>query len=145
MTQAIPNINPADQSTPEGVLNHILKQFGMQLAVRLPAVVQSYDRTSNLVTVQPSPALETTMGGKVPRAPLTMTVLSPAGGGFFLNFPLKPGDTGHVVAFDRDISLFRQTLAAASANTNRLHAWEDSVFIPDKFRDFTVAAQDRQH
>lgn len=143
MTQSIPHINPADQSSPEGVLNHILRQFGMRLAVRLPAVVQSYDRANNLVTVQPSPALENSMGVKVPRAPLTMTVLTLAGGGFFFNFPLKPGDTGHVAAFDRDISLFRQSLSPSAANTNRIHAWEDSVFIPDKFRDFTVGGDDQ--
>lgn len=144
MTQSTPHINPADQSSPEGVLNHILRQFGMHLAVRLPAVVQSYDRAANLVTVQPSPALETAGGAKVSRAALTMTVLTLAGGGFFFNFPLKPGDTGHVVAFDRDISLFRQNLGPSSANTNRIHAWEDSVFIPDKFRDFNVAGEDRE-
>ena len=144
MTQSIPYINPADQSSPEGVMNHILRQFGMHLAVRLPAVVQSYDRAANLVTVQPCPPLENAAGVKVPRAALTMTVLTLAGGGFFFNFPLKPGDTGHVVAFDRDISLFRQNLKPAAANTNRIHAWEDSVFIPDKFRDFTVDGGDME-
>ena len=142
MTQSIPAINPADGSTPEGVMNHILKQFAMQFAVRLPAVVQAYDRSQNLVTVLPSPALETALGAKINRAPLTMTALTMFGGGFFFNFPLKPGDTGHVVAFDRDISLFRQNLSPAEANTNRVHAWEDSVFIPDKFRDFTVGGED---
>lgn len=144
MTQSLPNINPADQSSPEGVLNHVLKQFGMQMAVRLPAVVQSYNRQTNMVTVQPVPALTTSQGAKVPRSALTMTVLTLAGGGFFFNFPLKPGDTGHIVAFDRDISLFRQALAPTSANTGRMHAWEDSVFIPDKFRDFTVAGEDAE-
>lgn len=142
MTQSIPNLNPADTAGPEGVLNHVLKQFSMRLAVRLPGIVQSYDRNNNMVTVLPTPALITGSGGTVERAPLTMTVLTLAGGGFLFNFPLKPGDTGHIVAFDRDIALFRASLAAAEANTNRLHAWEDSVFIPDKFNDFTVAAED---
>lgn len=142
MTQSMPFLNPADGSTPEGILDHLLRQFGLDLAVRLPGRVVSYDRNTNMVTVQPEPGMTTTLNQKVPRATLTMTALTMFGGGFIFNFPLQAGDTGHIVAFDRDISLFRQSLSAANANTNRAHAWEDSVFVPDKFRDFTIDGED---
>jgi hypothetical protein len=64
--------------------------------------------------------------------------MSLGGGGFHVSFPLKAGDLGWILASDRDISLFKQSLLSSAPNTGRLHSFEDGWFIPDVFRKYTI-------
>jgi hypothetical protein len=109
----------------------------------LPAIVIAYDRAKNIAKVKPLIQWVDVNEGLHSRAPISdVPVLSLGGGGFHINFPIKANDLGWIFATDRDISLFKQSLAEAAPNTGRLHRFEDSMFVPDVFRKFTVSEED---
>lgn len=110
----------------------------------LPAIVISYDRTNNTAVVQPLIKyimIDDTTASRVPMA--NVPVLALGGGGFFINFPLAAGDLGWIIATDRDISLFQQTLSEQPPpNGGPFHKFESSMFIPDVFRKYTINGAD---
>lgn len=140
--QGKPSFNPANSTNETGIFQEILKKFAKEFDVCLPAVVISYNRNTNIVTLQPAIDVVTTEGNKIQRAEVKVPVHTLAGGGFFFNFPLNEGDTGYILACDRDISIFKQNLEISNPNTNRYHCFEDSFFIPDKIRNFTIEEED---
>lgn len=139
----MPAYNPADLSTLEGLLYYFMDQINLELECCLPALVVSYDRAANRAVLQPAVSAVATSGQKVSRDKLyDIPVLTVSGGGYFINFPLSPGDTGWIVACDRDISLFKQNLAEAAPNTYLKHRFSDAFFIPDKIKNFNVSGTD---
>ena len=81
-----------------------LQAYANSTYIALPATVQSYDKSKGTVNIkinvdiakndqaQPYPILE------------SVNVLSLEGGGFGLTFPIKEGDQGVVICFDRDVN-----------------------------------------
>jgi Phage protein Gp138 N-terminal domain len=109
----------------------------------LPARVVSYDRAKNLATVQPQIMLTDTEGNSRLRHPIAeIPCFSFGGGGFHINFPLAANDLGWILASDRDISLFMQSLNASKANTTRRKTFGDAWFIPDVFYKYTINGAD---
>lgn len=142
--QGFPSQNPADSGSLAGVLTGLLAKFLQNVDDCLPATVVSYDRDSNTATVRPVVAVLTTEGATVQRAMIaSVPVFAFGAGDFVINFPIKPGDLGWIKATDRDISLFKQSLAEARPNTLRKHSFEDGVFFPDLIRNFTVDPEDK--
>ena len=140
--QGYPSNNPASAGM-AGMLREVLNKFLQNVDGCLPATVQSYDRERNVATVRPIVAVVATSGESVPRAAVaSVPVLALGSGEYFINFPLKPGDLGWIIANDRDITLFKQGLAEARPNTLRKHSFEDGLFIPDILRSYTIDAED---
>lgn len=111
----------------------------------LPATVVEYDRVNNVVTVQPLIKFVKTDNTNLSRAPIAkVPVLSLGGGGFHINFPLKQGDLGWIIALDRDISLFLQNLEESPPNSGRAHKFDDCLFIPDVFRKYTISDENAE-
>lgn len=109
----------------------------------LPAVVVSYDRTTNRATVRPLIAVLATSGATTKRAQVaSVPVLALGGGGFVISFPIKAGDTGWIKANDRDISLYLQSSRDAQPNTHRVHSFADGHFIPDVMAKHVIAGED---
>ena len=109
----------------------------------LPAMIVDYSRTTNLATVQPLIQIVTTLNQIKTRDPIeSIPVLQLGGGGFVLNFPLKPGDLGFIKSNDRDISLFKQIWKMVQPNTGRMHNFSDSIFIPSVLTNFTINSAD---
>lgn len=109
----------------------------------LPAVVIAYDRAKNIAKIKPLIQWVDVNEGLHSRTPISdVNVISFGGGGFHISFPIKAGDLGWIFASDRDISLFKQSLAEAAPNTGRLHKFEDALFVPDVFRKYTVSDDD---
>ena len=142
---AVPSYNPADLETQSGTMNYILKCNNMNTSVCIPAIVESYDRKNNIVTVKPAITITATTGETLERESIIATVMSVYGGKFIINFPLEKGDTGWLITADRDISLFRERRKVINANTNRIHSIEDSFFIPDRVNDFKIEAEDEKN
>ena len=142
---AVPSYNPADLETQSGTMNYILKCNNMNTSVCIPAIVESYDRKNNVVTVKPAITITATTGETLERESIIATVMSACGGKFIINFPLEKGDTGWLITADRDISLFREQRKVINANTNRIHSIEDSFFIPDRVNDFKIEAEDEKN
>lgn len=139
----IPAYNPADLSSLEGLLYYLADQINQEMECCLPAFVVSYDRSTNMAVVQPAISEVATSGQKISRDKLyNIPVLTLSGGGFFVNFPLSQGDTGWIVACDRDISLFKQNLQETAPNTFQKHRFSDAFFIPDKVKNFNISGED---
>lgn len=140
---APPSKNPANEDNLGGVFNIVLRKFLQGVDDCLPARVVSYDRDTNIATVQPVVSLLTTDGRRVDRATVAQVpAFRFGGGGFSLSYPLVPGDLGWIKANDRDISMFLQTLAVGGPNTHRMHSFEDGWFIPDHLRQIVIAGED---
>lgn len=140
---APPSGNQAGADTLAGMLRLVMTKFLQNVDDMLPAKVVAYDRTTNRATVQPLIAFVTTANEIVQRATVaSVPVLQLGGGGFVLSFPILPGDLGWIKANDRDISLFKKTLANSSPNTQRKHTFEDALFIPDTMFKSVVIDED---
>ena len=140
--QGHPSNNPASAGM-AGMMREVFNKFLQGVDGCLPATVQSYDRVSNIATVRPLVSVVAASGESVPRAAVaSVPVLALGSGEFFINFPLKPGDLGWIIANDRDISLYKQGLAESRPNTLRKHSFEDGLFVPDILRNYTIDAED---
>jgi phage baseplate assembly protein gpV len=126
-----------------GVLRQAFQKMMQGIDGQLPAQVISYDREANRATVQPLITRLTTDGQAHDRGTISsMPVVALGGGGFYINFPLKPGDRGWIEASDRDISLFMQGDTIAQPNTVRMHNFSDGRFIPDVMGSYTFTPED---
>lgn len=143
--QSCPSYNPADLTTTAGMLDYIYRCNSMTTENCMPAIVESYDRKKNIVTVKPSINITAATGETIERESITATVMSVCGNKFIMNFPLEKGDTGWLITADRDISLFREQRKVINANTNRIHSIEDSFFIPDRVNDFKIDDEDKDN
>lgn len=143
---ANPSQNPADLGTLAGTLRWSFRKFLQQTDGMLPAIVIAVDAKREYVTVQPAIHILATNQQLTPRAQVAkVPILTLGAGNFVLSFPIKAGDLGWIIASDRDISLYLQTNAATGPNTNRLHSFEDGLFIPDKARQWTLADEDAEN
>lgn len=136
------NFNAANEQSLSGIMAEVLKNFGLSLENCIPAIVKSYDRSTNIVTVQPAINLTLTNGEFMERDSISLPVFNYGGNGIVINFPLAAGNTGWIVASDRDSALFRQGLTVANANTNRQHQYSFGFFIPDKIKGATISESD---
>lgn len=143
--QSCPSYNPADLTNTAGMLDYIYRCNSMTTENCMPAIVESYDRKKNIVTVKPSINITAATGETIERESVTATVMSVCGNKFIMNFPLEKGDTGWLITADRDISLFREQRKVINANTNRIHSIEDSFFIPDRVNDFKIDDEDKDN
>lgn len=138
-----PSRDPADDGSLIGVLRQVLKKHLQSTDDMLPARVVNFDRTSNLVSVQPLISIVTTDGNLVNRPQVAaIPALQLGGGSALLSFNLVAGDLGWIKASDRDISLFLQYYREAPPNSKRMHSFSDAVFIPDVMTGFVIAGED---
>lgn len=138
-----PNLDPANNDTLAGLLRSSFSQLLRNVDGMLPARILNYNRTTNRVNVEVLIAMITTSGQQVSRAQIAnIPVINLGGGGFLINFPLKEGDLGFIMANDRDISLFLQSFSEAPPNTNRVKSFSDSIFIPSVLTAYTIDGGD---
>lgn len=138
---APPSRNPADSDTLTGLLKLAFTKFLQKTDDMLPAKVISYNKATNLAKVQPIIMIISTANEQIPRAAVaSIQVYQASAGGFILRFPVKAGDLGWIKASDRDISLFKQTMASAPPNTQRKHSFEDAIFYPQAAFDLVTIA-----
>lgn len=136
------NFNPTTIDNLPGIWRDLLRHYGLDFECVLPAVVLKYDRATNIVTVQGAVNRITTSGEPVVRTEMEVPCFNPTGGMIGINFPLKPGDTGWVVASDRDSTFFKQQLGVADPNTDALHKYSFGFFLPDKISGFQIQPED---
>lgn len=135
--------NPTDDDSMVGMFSVVLRKFLQNVDDMLPGRIVAYDPVSNLAQVQPMISMLTTNNEILSRAPLqSLPVQRYGGGGFVLQFPIKPGDLGFIKANDRDISLFKQSLTESTPNTKRQHNFGDAVFLPMVLAALTISSTD---
>lgn len=124
------------------IFANIMRNYGMRFECCIPAVVVAYERLTNVVAVQPAINRIDIDGKSIPRMPIELTCWNPCGGGIGINFPLLPGDTGHIIACDRDSTFFKQFLAPMNPQTGDLHKYAHGFFLPDKIKGIVVSPED---
>lgn len=138
-----PAFNPAIAQTAAGKQEHILRALKMGLYVAAPAFVESYDRTLMRATIRPAFMAKKSNGESVAQDLLyQVPVRFGGGGGYAANLPLEKGDSGWIIFCDRDISNFKSARSVLPCNTNRMHAQEDSFFLPDAMQTAQIAGED---
>lgn len=141
-----PSVDPALNGHLQGLLIHAFNKLMQNTDGMLPAVVVSYDDDKKIATVQPQVLVVRTDGTLHPRAQVTgIPVLQFGGGGYVLKFPLKAGDFGWIFGGDRDLTDFKENLTNGKPLINRVKEFANGMFIPDKFRNYTVNAEDKDH
>lgn len=137
-----PSRNGADEGSLTGVLRSAIRKEMQGQDGMLPVEVVKYDRATNRATVKHLIQMRGTDGEKVDRAQIaSIRVLQPGNGAFSISLPIKPGDKGWIMAGDRDISLFQQDVDKADApNTDRMHSFQDGLFVPDAMKMGNVPA-----
>lgn len=99
-----------------------------------PCVVLEYDSATRRAVAQPAIRMLLTDGSEIERAPLVdVPVAFPAGGGVELVFDLQPGDTGLLLACERDIGAFKKALAMSSPGSGDILEARHSVMLPTAF------------
>lgn len=143
MTDNKPNSNQANDGNLAGGLAEYLRSVLMGVDDMLPAKVVSYDRPINRAVLQPLVMMGATGGGKMSRArQANIPVFRFGGGGFFMSYPIKPGDFGWIKACDRDISLIMQSGGQEDwPNTKRIHKFNDAMFFPDTLKDWLISGE----
>ena len=137
--------NPANDDSLIGTFTEVLNDHLKITDDMLPARVVSYDRATNMATVQPLIQMVDTENNLHSRATNSnVPVLLLGAGSFFVSFHLPENSLGWIKASDRDLSLFRQRFTESPPNTFRFHTFEDSVFIPDVMQAQSIAAEDAQ-
>jgi len=139
-----PNSDSANEGSLSGGLNAMLRSFFLnEFEGMLPATVVSYDDAANRAVIKPVVMVGTTDGGKVSRAQVpNIPVFRFGGGGFFMRFPIKPGDLGWLKANDRDVSLIFQRGGGEDwPNTERMHKFSDAMFFPDTFKEWVISGE----
>lgn len=124
------------------IWQNLMRHFALDLESAIPAVVISYDRKKNLVTCRPAINRVTVEDESVERAEITVNCFNPCGNGIGINFPLQEGDTGWIIAADRDTQNFTDTLAPCNPASGVLHRYAFGFFVPDKIKDFEIAEED---
>jgi len=132
MANQKPSIRPADEDSLTGLIKSAFRKQMQSMNVMLPVEVVAYDRATNRATVKHLVQMQGTDGEKVSRAQIaSIRVMQFGNGAFNISLPIKPGDRGWLKAADRDISIFQQGLTEDAPNTDRMHSFQDGVFMPD--------------
>lgn len=124
--------------TLQGVFDEVLRKKLQVTDDTLPAIVESYNATDNIVTVRPAIRMLDITGAEVRREPIFVPAMK-IGASVRIHFQLKAGDLGWIKASDRDISNFLNGYAEAAPASRRLHTFSDAMFIPDFMRGFDFA------
>lgn len=140
---AIPSLgnDPANNDSIAGMLSLVFRKLMQSIDGVTPAAVLGYEAgPPDYVSVQPLVQIISTLGQAEPRAQVAKVPVCQIGaGGFVMRFPLTAGDTGLLIACDRDISLFMQSGQQSPPNTNRIKDFGNSFFLPVVLRGYTIA------
>lgn len=123
-------------------MSELLADFARRFESCIPAVVDSYDRTKHEAVVRPAINMLLTTGEQVERAKVNVTVWRMMFGGYLIDLPLSAGDTGWLIASDRDTSNFKESSTPEPPNTYETHKYTAGFFMPDSFGSFTIAEED---
>ncbi len=135
--------DPATVGSVAGMVRFAFRKLMQSTDGMLPCKVLSVTTDRNYVRVQPQIMVLGTNDLTQSRAEIdSVPVLTMGAGSYVISFPIKEGDFGWIIANDRHISLYLNGNKESQPNTNRLKDFADSIFIPDKARQWTLDGAD---
>ena len=145
LTSLLPQFDRGRVRTLNGFISEILKGEGVIQERAIPAIVLSCDNKSGTATVMPIVArVGDTKDGEVlvDRPSCTVKVVRIHHGGFKISIPVKRGDTGWLIASDRNASSAMSAAADHNANEEfkqmrpndlSVSKFANGFFIPDNW------------
>jgi len=139
-------VNPTNLDSLTGSFKEILKKERQNTDGMIPAIVMSYNRSTNRVNVRPAITLIDQQNRTIPRNPiLNLPVDQPGGGGFIINFPLKIGDLGYIIAGDRDPTNYLINGQQARPASEIFKQFAFGVFRPAPLNNYTISSGDQEN
>jgi len=138
-------ISPAqfDESmvgNPEAFFSAFEDKVHSSLRVMIPVMVLAYERKTHNLWVQPLIALTDSVGRPITSGALPCTAIRNYSGKYLIDVPIARGDTGWLIAADRDTSKVKEDYDANNAKLSpresgngNSHQYEYGFFIPDKW------------
>lgn len=119
-----------------GGLLPLFLRFGQFLKTNfsccLPVKVVEFNRSTHKIKVQPLPkALSARTGESVVRQPFLCTALLPKANGFLIDFPIRAGDTGWIIASDVATLNVKNTRDVVIPEATLTHSYSNGFFVPD--------------
>lgn len=141
--QSLPSYTLGSGDSIDDILEKFRHRLLFELQVMIPAAIVSYDRATHVAIVQPLNNKCDMSGKELQRAPMKVTVIRHYAGRYLLDFPLDEGDTGWVIACDRETSLIKQynpdekgeMKGVNIPGTGETHMYHFGYFIPDRWGD----------
>lgn len=126
-----------------GILNLFKEKINRDIECALPCIVTGVT-SRKTVNVKPSIKMIMADFSEESRAEINnIPIFNYSTNSFAVSLPVKAGDTGWLVACDRDISKFLDDKQESAPHTSRSHTFADSFFIPDGISNFTVKDENK--
>lgn len=133
-------------ATAEGAFSAQMENRFKNLHTSLPGIIASFDPVTQMASVQPAIQRVFTENGAV-NLPLCVDVpvAFPGGGGYFLTFPVQPGDECILLFSERAIDLWHVQGGTRPPAEYRLHDLSDGMALvglnsqPNKIPAFSAA------
>ena len=131
-------IDTAAFKNPELMMLRFRNSIMRSISVSMPCKIVSYDRTTHLATVKPllnfkyfhCPVVES---DEIP----DVEILRMMAGGFLIDFPIAAGDTGWLIAVDRDALDVKTRSGTALPRSSVVNSYKSGFWIPDQWGDDT--------
>ena len=138
---SLPTYGIGNNPSMDEVIAKFYHKLLIELQVMIPAAIVSYDRATHVAIVQPLNNRVDIQGRELQRAQMKVTVMRHYAGKYLIDFPLEVGDTGWVIACDRDSSAIKQYNPDVNGVmkgvnipiTGELHQYHFGYFIPDRW------------
>ena len=119
-------------------LRRILQSFSLDLHTAIPGIVRSYDPTTQTADIEPAirrvlpAANEDDDADETEALPIlpSVPIVWPRAGGFFLHFPISPGDSVLVVFSEVDTNAWRASGDLSDPGVPTRHGLSGAVAIP---------------
>lgn len=133
------------------MLDAIMRVESMKIETCIPAVIMEYDRKTHLAIVKPLVNMLSSDGEELERDSIEVPVRRIQHGAFIADFPIYRGDTGWLIASDRNTELailenLGETTKNGTANgmtarpqTRHIHKYRFGFFIPDRWGNVDLA------
>ena len=150
MKWTTPRIDYAALENKVEFFDHLKRSFISDVSVTMPCKVVEYDRATHKADLQILYNYKLldgqTMRGCVMRG---ITIRRMMAGGFLIDFPVQKGDTGWLIATDRDATLSKKNKIPATPASPYPNQYESGFFIPDQWGDeasneITISGDDAQ-
>lgn len=131
--------------SPVRMFNAVMRTFGLNFETCIPAIVEEYNRNSHMVLARPLVNMVSASGEQLKRDIIEVPARRIQHGGFLIDIPILKGDTGWIIASDRDsenalLSNCYDTDENGTSNkgpqrpnTKNIHKYRFGFFIPDRW------------
>lgn len=109
--------------------NRILEK----ICVTMPAQIISYDRDTHKAMIQPMLNYNVRGHGAKVCTPFTVEILRLMAGGFLIDFPIVEGDTGWLIAVDRDCFQVKAISKPSLPTNPEVNTYTTGFWIPDQW------------